>query len=373
MRGQAHARTRVSTPVAVLVSIACFLLLLLAAEGAGRLYMHARYGVPGKRYGRWRADPVLGARMGENRYDHRWQTDDGGFRNDQNVIEPRREGAWRIIAYGGSTTLCWNLPTASTWPSRLEHRLRAATGDSAQQVLNAGDILWSIGHILARAKAELPRLHPDFVILYTGVNEEANADLLAASGRSLRERMASGEYGAFARNLPQDSWLARNSILYKAAQKVIGLPAARLWREMRGEKWSRLRQTPIDAAHPASPPDPDVLRNYLHVLDELIQVCDENGARPVFVIEATGLRTVGLARMTAYSREGARVASERGVPVVDAQAMVDAYPGDRMELFRDSGIHYSKKGADLLAAKIFDEVFRPLVEPPVETGAPVPR
>jgi lysophospholipase L1-like esterase len=340
----------------VLYSVGVVLLGLIALELSGRAYMHLRYGEPGKRYGRWRGDPVLGSRMAENRYDHRWSTNDRGFRDDEDLLEPKPAGAWRIIAYGGSTTLCWNLPTPETWPAQLERILRERTGDARHQVLNAGDILWSIGRIYARASREVPAHRPDFVLLYTGVNEDANADLLAASGRPMESLVRSGRYGVFSRRLPQDSWLARNSIVFALAQKSLALPAARWWRAATHEKWSVLRLTPVDSLHPPVPPDSFVLRNYLHVLSDMIVLCRRNDAAPIFVIEATGLRTQALDRATAYSREGAVLARRMNVPVVDAQAMVDAYAGDPMDLFYASGIHYSAKGARLLAERLADEI-----------------
>jgi hypothetical protein len=71
---------------------------------------------------------------------------------------------------------------------------------------------------------------------------------------------------------------------------------------------------------------------------------------------------VGLDHFASYSREGARLARELDVTVVDAQKMVDSYPGDPMDLFRGSGIHYSSKGAAMLADLLCEEVFRPLWE-----------
>ncbi len=348
----------------------CALLLLVIGlgESLGRVWMHAKYGVAGKTYGRWRGDPALGSRLGENRYDHRWRTNNLGFRNDEDVIEPRR--GLRILAYGGSTTLCWNLPTAETWPALLQNRLRAATGNPGHQVLNAGDILWPINRILARARTELPALKPDVVLIMAGVNEVPNARLLASEGRPLDRLVPAGQFGAFSKKLPQDYWLARNSILYGVFHKIVLLPLVRRWHVWTHEPWSQSMVTDIGPGHPALAPDRDTLENYLHGLEDLIQACRAVGAEPVFIEEACGRHTVGLDHMVSYSRAGAEKARALNVPVVDAPAMVASTRGDPMDLFYESGIHYSQRGAALLAQTIYDQVFArsDLVSPATHPG-----
>jgi hypothetical protein len=166
-------------------------------------------------------------------------------------------------------------------------------------------------------------------------------------------------YGVFTRRLPQCRWLARNSIVYKLLHKLVVAPLAKHLRRGASKEWAQLLLTELGPENPSVPPDPYVLRNYLHVLRSLIDLCREHGATPVFVTQAYGWRTVGLEHFTSYSREGARLARQLGVPVVDAQRMVDAYSGDPMDLFRSSGIHYSAEGAAMLADRLMIEFFLP--------------
>src|ERR1700756_5508085 len=86
------------------------LLLVGVAEGIGRAVLHYKYGVPGKNYGLSTYDPVLGAVHAPNAYNSNSETNSFGFRNSEDVFEPKPRGALRIIAYGGSTTFCYNLP-----------------------------------------------------------------------------------------------------------------------------------------------------------------------------------------------------------------------------------------------------------------------
>lgn len=189
---------------------------LLCLEVGGRLYIAAKYGVEGKSYGLWRYDAKLGAIHRENAYNSNATTNNYGFRNIEPVFEPKPANSTRVITYGGSTTFCYNLSNTQTWPAQLEGLMRshADTPDARfsreDQVLNGGAILWSIGHALARAQSDLPRLKPDFVVIYSGINEETNASYLNRDNTPLSQFVANKEYGKFATNLDQNRWSKRN-------------------------------------------------------------------------------------------------------------------------------------------------------------------
>jgi hypothetical protein len=97
--------------------------------------------------------------------------------------------------------------------------------------------------------------------------------------------------------------------------------------------------------------------NYTRTLDDLFAFLNGNGVRVIYVIEARGMDTVGLRLLTDVSRAGADVARARGAVVVDAQRIVDSWPGEPMELFRESGIHWSAVGAEKLAQAIGEAGF----------------
>ena len=72
--------------------------LLLAIEGAGYAYLHFKYGVPGKTYGLWTYDEEFGAIHAANAYNSNSETNSLGFRNKEDVIEPRPPGSYLVIA-----------------------------------------------------------------------------------------------------------------------------------------------------------------------------------------------------------------------------------------------------------------------------------
>jgi len=138
---------------------------LVAFEIGARVYFWARYGVPGKQYGIWREDPGLGAIHQENAHHSMGETNNMGFRNREDVREPKPPGSLRVITYGGSTTFCYNILTDEAWPVRLEQQMRSRRpGGANDQVLNGGAVMWSIGQVYVRAKRDVSVLKPDYAL-----------------------------------------------------------------------------------------------------------------------------------------------------------------------------------------------------------------
>jgi hypothetical protein len=318
---------------------------LLAIEGAAYAVMHFKYGVPGKSYGLWTYDAELGAIHSVNGYNSNSQTNNYGFRNNEDVIEPKPPGSIRVIAYGGSTTFCFNLETDQAWPIRLQEELRKYAGPKSQ-VLNAGAIVWSIGQEVARAKRDLPKLKPDVVIIYSGLNEEANAGHLAEEGISLKDAVAQGKRGLFATNLDQSRWLKRNSLIVRYYEYL-----------------NLFAPPPNPTPVPEYPIVPEVQENFNRTLREFIELIRKNNAKPLYVIMG-GLHEIGQNRLLLrYSLEGAAVARDLGVPVIDSNDVVRNYKGNRADLFSSTGAHWSALGAELLAKFIDEQALKAMVNP----------
>jgi lysophospholipase L1-like esterase len=324
---------------------------ILVVEGFGRAVLHMKYGVAGKSYGLWQLDSELGAIHAPNSYNSNSETNNFGFRNKQGVIEPKPANALRVIAYGGSTTFCYNLPTDLAWPIQLQELLRQSHNPS-DQVLNAGAIMWSLGHEFARAKRDLPQLRPDVVILYSGVNEEFNAEMLRREGIDLQQALAQGKHGLITNNLDQARWLKRHSVI------------VRYW-EYVGHSWFRRRaagpeemHVPAKASQDVTAFDSLVSRNFNATLAEFIALIRQHGGKPVYVVMG-GLPEVGMnRRLLQYSSQGVDVARRLGVPVVDSNEIVESRSSERKALFTDSGVHWSERGAGLLANLIYERAFK---------------
>lgn len=321
----------------------------LLAEGGLRTFYYFRYGVPGKSYGIWRYDKDLSAAHKESSYNSNAYLNDFGFRNRENVWEPKPAGSLRIIAYGGSTTFCYNLLNDEAWPLQLQKLIRGKRpGGANDQVLNGGVILWSLGQIAVKIRRDIPKLKPDYVLIYSGVNEFTNSSLMEAEGRSLKKLVAEKRYGEFAHNLDQDNWFVRNSILYKALRNYVMNPLRdlrqSLWMQNSHWKW------PKD-------PDPDVLTNYLETLHGIVDFLKSSGVKAVFIEELYAGDERKNHLLTSYSREGARHAAEWGAIVVSTSEMFQNYAGDRRKFFTGSGVHLTEDGARLFANYLYGKLF----------------
>jgi hypothetical protein len=291
------------------------IVLILTIEVVGHLVVYAQYGVPGKSYGLWKYDAELGAIHASNAYNSNSETNNLGFRNREDVIDPKPKGALRIIAYGGSTTFCYNLPTDEAWPIRLQNLLRLH-GNPKDQVLNGGAIVWSMAHEITRAKRDLPLLHPDYVILYSGLNEETNALFAAMEGKDMAAGIAQGR-PVFATNFDQNRWLKRNSVTIRFLDYGYSILSSKLLPKTNG---------PVIAQPDVVDVYPLVMRHFEMVLGQFIDLIKQNGATPIYVIMG-GVRKPdgGILRLLQYSRNGAAVARDRGVLVIDSQEVVDGY------------------------------------------------
>ena len=324
---------------------------LLMLEGAIRTYIWYRHGVPGKSYGLWCYDEEFGAVHCLNGYNTNAQTNDYGFRNTENVKKPKPTGALRIIAYGGSTTFCYNLLNGETWPDELENQLRK-NHNTQDQVLNAGAIMWSIGQSYARAKRDIPALNPDYVIIYDGINDSANAQLLKLEGKPMKALVEKGEYGLFSKNLDQSRWVKRNLALVRLMDYVVA------------PFLTRAKEEANDHVDISIEPDPYVLDNYLHTLANFIRLAKANRATPVFLVQAHGHNNKLNEYLTSYSRSGIQTAAREGAVVLDAQVVVDCYRGRPMDLFHTSGVHFSRLGSQMLGEFLYRQINRYLATRP---------
>jgi hypothetical protein len=320
---------------------------LIGLEAAARAYYWMTYGVPGYSYGTSQYDPVMGAFPRPRSYGAHVRLNNFAFRNTEDVIEPKPAGSLRVIAYGGSTVFCHHLGTDEAWPIRLQDTIRAQRHGQQDQVLNGGVIMWSLGHVFERIRRDVPRLKPDAVIIYTGVNEMYNANFLAAEGIHMRDLVDRGEYGRFTTKLSFATPF-RNVITYKF---------------LRDRVMVRLEQALRQPEGPRAPqrPDPAVMQNYMETLRRVIAFLREHGVRPIFVKEVFNPEGPGAEynrSATAYSAAAATVVGGWGAVVVDPTATFATPAHAATGLFQPTGVHLTTAGADLMASVIFDQAFR---------------
>ena len=264
------------------------LVLLVGLELSARALIAIMYGVPGKSYGIYQPDPVLGHFPKPNTYNHITGLNDVAFRNEEDLIAPKPPNAERIIVYGGSTTFCPQLETIECWPAQLQKNLRKTEGGARHQVLNGGVVLWSLGHILERAKRELPIFKPSRVIIYSGFNEKANQHYLKLDGVQLGALVAAERYGVASANYPASQWLSFHSILFKIGRSLM----VSGWRHFMPAGRDNAKSAPKlvvarKSPKPISTLEANVITNYEKTLAVLIKLIRDHGAEPIFIIQAS--------------------------------------------------------------------------------------
>ncbi len=337
------------------------LFLLLLLEGATRAYLHFKYARPGKSYGLWQADPELGGIHACNAYNSNAETNDYGFRNVEPVMNPKPPGATRGIVYGGSIVFCYNLSNEEAWPLQLQKQLREHHNPQ-DQVLNGGAICWSIGHAIRRARRDLPVLKPDYVVIYSGINEPLNAiTMKSEEGRDIHELVKQGKYGEITTHYDQSRWAKRNLALVRLMEYVVNpffqKKAAQNRKDAGGAAPAGTDPT-LDMAT-SGKTDTLMLENYLHVLRDFIQLIKDNGARPIFVIQSHANATPHMAFFTSFSEHGAAVARELGATVIDSKDIAKTYHGNWDDLFISSGVHFTKLGAEEMGKFVYEGAFAP--------------
>jgi lysophospholipase L1-like esterase len=332
------------------VTVTVLLFLMIGAgEVAGQLYVRARYGVPGKSYGIYMADKELGATHRPNSYNSNSVINNWGFRNVEDIQEMKPHGAMRIYCSGGSTTFCYNLSTEEAWPVLLQKKLRQVKNHERDEVLNAGQICFAVGHEYALARRLIPRLKPDVVIIYTGINEVLAEDILIhGDGANLDQLLAEQRWGVFPRELDQARFLKRHSVL------------VRMW-DYRLKNWlepvavARYRQT---VAPPASI-HPWVIKNFEHTLRSYLTFLKEKGCRAVIVRWSdNGVDNWHLEVAREFRDRAVGIGREFSADIADMVSIVES-DQKRERLFIASGVHVTKEGAEVVSDALMKMLLGP--------------
>jgi len=114
---------------------------------------------------------------------------------------------------------------------------------------------------------------------------------------------------------------------------------------------------------PEYPIVPEVRENFNRTLREFIELIRQNNAKPLYVMKG-GLHEIGQNRLLLpYSQEGAAVARETGVPVIDSNDVIKDYKGSKAGLFSPTRAHWSALGAELHAKFIDEQALKAIVTP----------
>jgi len=320
--------------------------LIIISEAGLRITIWLKNGVPGKSYGLWRYDEELCAIHGENRYNTHTQTNNFGFRGREKINLRKTYNSIRIVAYGGSTTYCYNLQDGETWPEIVQFNLQKIQEHENDQVLNGGHIVWGISQLYKRAQRELTKLDTDIVILYTGINEDSNTKNLVKSGYDPYKLIEQNNYGVVPKNLDQCRWLKRNSTLIRFYEYYI---KSRIFHGSNNRYIPEKNSNNINI-NLEKFKETWSWKNYKIILFRFIDLIKSNGAKPVFIVQC-GLEEVGNVKyFLSFSVEAAKILKDTDVAVLDVCNTIN----NNKDYFHNTGVHYSKKGAILFGQLISD-------------------
>jgi lysophospholipase L1-like esterase len=318
-----------------------------------------------------------------------------GFRG----AEPSGDERIRILALGGSTTICVYLDDAETWTYLLQEQLNETLGPGTVWVGNAG----RSGHTTSQHRLQAEKLLEvhrdiDLVLLLVGVN-----DMLIAAGskietpRSLQAAAAARPSSRAAGGAPLQRAFSVIPISAESGPWYRRTALARLWQGVRrsapqgpaqdeaaefvrhGREMRRQAGRLVDEI----PDRPNLVREYTRKLDALVDAVLSAGAQPILLTQpalwSPSLSEEGRARlmfggppldrsrpgalyysvealaegMAAYNAALLRLCERRKLSCID---LAGALPPD-LAAFTDD-VHYTEEGSRRVAAVIASHLLR---------------
>ncbi|MCA9912721.1 MAG: hypothetical protein KC496_05215, partial [Anaerolineae bacterium] len=94
-----------------------------------------------------------------------------GYNDPDDIILPKPDGVFRIVALGGSTTYGLLVEPEQAYPAQLERLLREEYGYENVEVINAGVIGYDSWNSVVNLEFRVLELQPDMIIIYHATND----------------------------------------------------------------------------------------------------------------------------------------------------------------------------------------------------------
>jgi len=279
-----------------------------------------------------------------------------GFRGPEIALD--KGDHYRIVVLGTSTTFGATLARSDEpWPEKLERRIATQLScDAPVEVVNAGGVAYRLEHNLARLERDIFPLAPDLIVSYHN-----HAGFREARGL---------------RTLPEDAHAPvvppRGSLLVRRAEQILRLA---LYRGRAEASRRELESPQIDeralAARLAST---ELARDYRSLVQRVrargigIVLCTHplavNAESPDDVVRfyEAGFPDVraAIALNRLHTRLVEQIGRELGVQVIDTTPGLD---GAWRDAYIDL-VHYTEKGRERLAQRVFEGLRERLAEDP---------
>ena len=287
----------------ILTFSSIIILLILLVEICGRYYIkinnskNTGMNLKEKSYGIMKADKELGFTHAANAYNRNRASNNMGFLNINNVVLPEKRNSENIIfiAYGGSTTYGYNLEQNEAWPNLLQEEMCNKKKNDRLckfSVFNGGHVMYSIGHAYKKAKRDLPVVKPNYIILYSGINEYANYQLLNSKDKiNFKKSIQNKEYGLTTK---YDYWyIKHNLIISKLLHYKLLVPLKNFSLSL--IKDLQIKKSKDPQIKKSNDPKKDILNfvfeNYLGVLEKFINLAETHNSKVIFLVQSQGTNT----------------------------------------------------------------------------------
>ncbi len=275
-----------------------------------------------------------------------WWIETGFFRAGKPSAE-KTPGTVRVIVQGSSTTACMHLDNIEdVWTRVMEHRLNEANAARPVEVINAGIQGTTTLGMLLNLRAKVLPLRPDLIVLYAGANDATYGH----GPLTQRQIYDLAREGAFERDAEEDVRVFGHEGGSASSRRVAVtrvLMRSTLYRLLAARVFAlRGAQPALASLVPAVPAVP--LADFARNLGEFADECARAGVRPVFVGEGVRID------IDDYKAVMRRVATQRGVPYIDAQPILAAC-GPIDALVFDT-VHLTAEGGRCLGAGLAREL-----------------
>ena len=198
-----------------------------------------------------------------------------------------------FIAYGGSTTFCYNLKQDEAWPYKFQEEMCNAQKNKESckfSVFNGGAIMWSVGHLYKKALRDLPIIKPNYLIIYSGINEYANYEHLKLNHKiDVKKSIINKEYGLTTKAYNW-WWIRHNSLFEKVIHHKLLVPLKNVSRTIiknyvYNDNDENLKYNLDKNEYPI------IFDNYIGVLKKFINLAKKHDTQIIFLAQSQGLDT----------------------------------------------------------------------------------
>ena len=266
-----------------------------------------------------------------------------GFRGAE-FNRKKKDGEYRIVTLGGSTTFGTGTADGFTYPEFLERKLNSQLAEKRYEVINAGVAGSTAANISNLLREEILSIDPDMIILYSLINNFYYNDNAYRYHANLLQTIHRG--------------LLLHSLFYLTLREKMTV--------IFGQETGNLYKAPLK----------DILNNFLQddsfwhelkaTFNDIIRTAEDNNIKVVIIKQAVWLRDHGQARCgilldkkvkPIYDRAYGlldEVASSENIELIDAASHFNNV-AEKDKFFTD-GVHLTDKGNEYLAALIADTI-----------------